>query len=361
MRKPPRIAVLLAILAGVGVFILRDESAPGPTKAPADARSAARDSQAAQTSDTFGEALPSREPISSSGRNPFSLQSWIEATPHKARAVAPPPPTVAPPPPLPYRFAGEFRAPTGRQVFLARGDEIFTVQQGDTLDGEYKVESLKAGELVFLHLASGTRQSLQFGAPGEETDRLAREIAKVSPDAARTLAAPLIPGLSIPRPPKGSPLANESQGAPLKQAKDDGTASKPAQFRWDGPPSAKTGTNFNVTLRMTSGTQVRSVPMQLRYDPAVLEAVAVKAGSYFGSDAGGNFGYRVNPDGSIYVGASSRTPAAASDAELLVLTFKPVRAADSAEVSVSALNLQGPAGRVIAYDSLTPFKTKITP
>jgi len=359
MRKPPRIVVLLAILAGIGVWILRDEDAPGPAKAPADSHSAGRESQAQQAGATIGEALPSRDPIAGGGRNPFSGHSWIAPPPPKA-PVAAPAPVVAPPPPLPYRFAGEFRLPTGREIYLARGDDIFGVHEGETIDGEYKVESLKSSELVLLHLASGTRQTMQFGLPGEETEKLARAIARVAPATAAKAGAPLVSPLAMPQPPKGSPLANEAMSAPLKQARDE-TGSKPAQFRWDGPPSAKTGTNFNVTLRMTSGTQVRSAPMQLRYDPALLEAVAVKAGSYFGGDSGGNFGYRVNPDGSIYVGASARAPAPASDAELLVLTFKPVRAAPSAEVSVSAMNLQGPAGRVIAYDSLTPFKTTITP
>jgi hypothetical protein len=36
-------------------------------------------------------------------------------------------------------------------------------------------------------------------------------------------------------------------------------------------------------------------------------------------------------------------------------------AAAAAEISVSSLNLQGSAGRAIAYGSLTPFKTTITP
>src|SRR5256885_12973012 len=34
----------------------------------------------------------------------------------------------------------------------------------------------------------------------------------------------------------------------------------PAQLRWEGPASARAGTNFNVSLRVTSGEQIRAAP-----------------------------------------------------------------------------------------------------
>jgi hypothetical protein len=46
---------------------------------------------------------------------------------------------------------------------------------------------------------------------------------------------------------------------------------------------------------------------------------------------------------------------------MLVLTFKSIKAVAAAEISVASLNLQGAAGRTIAYGNLTPFKTTITP
>jgi hypothetical protein len=116
-----------------------------------------------------------------------------------------------------------------------------------------------------------------------------------------------------------------------------------------------------VSLRVTSGEQIRAAPMQVRFDPAVLESVSVRPGRYFSAEKTGSFGYRVNSDGSIFVGVSNQTPTPASDAEMLVLTFKSIKAAAAAEISVSSLNLQGAAGRAIAYNGLTPFRTTITP
>jgi hypothetical protein len=47
--------------------------------------------------------------------------------------------------------------------------------------------------------------------------------------------------------------------------------------------------------------------------------------------------------------------------ELFVLTFRPIKTAASAELSIASLNLQGTAGRTIAFDPLAAFKTVIIP
>ena len=100
--------------------------------------------------------------------------------------------------------------------------------------------------------------------------------------------------------------------------------------------------------------------MQIRVNPALLETVAVKPGRFF-SEGDRNFSYRVNPDGSIFVWATSQNPTPATDAEFLLLTFMPLKTAPAAELSIASLNLQGPAGRVIAFDPLVGFKTAISP
>jgi hypothetical protein len=122
----------------------------------------------------------------------------------------------------------------------------------------------------------------------------------------------------------------------------------------------KVGTRFDVTLRVKSDESLHAWPMQLRFDPAVLEVVTVKPGRSLGGSEP-TFGYRVNPDGSIFVGASAQTGTAASNAELVVLTLKPVKAAAAAELNLTSLTLQGAAGRPIAHERIAAFKTAITP
>ena len=100
--------------------------------------------------------------------------------------------------------------------------------------------------------------------------------------------------------------------------------------------------------------------MQIKVNPALLETVAVKPGRFFG-EGDRNFSYRINPDGSIFVGATSQNPTPAADAEFVVLTFMPLRTAPAAELSIASLNLQGPAGQPITFSLLTAFKTAISP
>jgi hypothetical protein len=259
-------------------------------------------------------------------------------------AVSAAPVPVAPP--LPFRFAGQFHRESGIEVYVARGEEIFPVKEGDILDGQYKVDSVSATEVNFVHVPSGERQTIQFSALREQ-----ELTAQGGP------------------PPPGVPASASVSPPPTPMAKlipapapGDSTPGKagPAQLRWDGPTSTRAGSSFNVSLRVTSGELIRAAPMQVRFDPAVLESVSVRPGLYFSSEKTGSFGYRVNSDGSIFVGVSNLTPTSASDAEMLVLTFKSIKAA-AAEISVASLNLQGAAGRTIAYNSLTPFRTTITP
>jgi len=304
---------------------------------------------AAPASEAKQPGIPSRPALGKFAADPFSAQSWMPRP--KPAAIPAPPVPVAPP--LPFRFAGQFHRESGIDVYVARGEEIFPVKQGDTLDGQYKVDSVSTTEVSFVHLPSGTRQTLQFSALREQEltakgERMPSAKAPASAGAFPPTQAPvtkLIPAAT----PAASPSDNSTPGK-----------AGPAQLRWDGPASTRAGSSFNVSLRVTSGEQIRAAPMQVRFDPAVLESVSVRPGRYFSAEKTGSFGYRVNSDGSIFVGVSNQTPTPASDAEMLVLTFKSIKAA-AAEISVSSLNLQGSAGRAIAYGSLTPFRTTITP
>jgi hypothetical protein len=332
MRRPPRIAVLIALLAATAGWVAFDlRNAPGTSRSSEQA--VQKDAGAASEARRNAE-IPGRSTLGRSGSDPFSTQSW---TPQRKPAAAAPAPAAPVAPPLPFRFAGQFYRDSGTEFFIAKGDEIFPVKEGDTLDGEYKIEGVAASEMRFLHLPTGTRQIMQFNALREE-DVIPKVVQQKAP---------------APEPSRVAAASTPPTG-------DSGAKTGPAKLRWEGPASARAGTSFDVSLRVTSGEQIRAAPMQVRFDPAVLESVSVRPGRYFVAPSG-NFGYRVNPDGSIFVGVSNQNPTLASDAEMLVLTFKPKRAAVAAEISVASLNLQGAAGRAIAYSGVTPFRTMIAP
>lgn len=151
--------------------------------------------------------------------------------------------------------------------------------------------------------------------------------------------------------------ASEAAQTVAAIAPGDAVAARSAQIRWDGPTITRAGVPFTVALRMTSDEQVGVVRMELQFDPKLLEVVSVRAGDLLSS---ANFGYRVLPNGSIRVGATNQTPTAAADAAMILVTLKPVTNAGTAELRISLLAPEGPAGSIL-YDNVMPFTTTVTP
>jgi len=195
---------------------------------------------------------------------------------------------------------------------------VLTVREGEMLDDNYRVESIKADGVTLVYLPLGVREQLPVTAA-----------LKLDTPAVATASA--------------APETSSAAGG-----------SRPAQLRWEGPERVQAGNNFNVALKLTSDQPVRASPLQLSFDAKLLEAVAVRPGGFF-SD--GSFTYRVNPGGSIFVGASG-TGGAAADAEFLIVTFRPIRSG-AAELKLSSLVLQGATGRAIAHEAPAAFRTAI--
>jgi hypothetical protein len=66
--------------------------------------------------------------------------------------------------PVPYRFVGTVKRATDVGYALAKGDVLFWVQEGETLD-DYRVEAATPGTVTLLHLPSGERTTLVLAAP----------------------------------------------------------------------------------------------------------------------------------------------------------------------------------------------------
>jgi hypothetical protein len=102
-----------------------------------------------------------------SGRDLFSeiAPPPVDPTPKKLDPgpVGPVIPPSPPPPALPatMKFFGYGTVPngTGRRAFLADGDEIYIVAEGDTLLGKFRVVKIGNANLDFEEIASGRRGS----------------------------------------------------------------------------------------------------------------------------------------------------------------------------------------------------------
>ena len=317
------IAIALGGLAVSALAALLITAPTAPGLAP-QARSSAAGVGAPAVADKFAQ-LPAREAIGKRRGEPFESRSWAPvAPPPVARGPVVPPKPVAPP--VPYRVAGQVSHDGMNQVVLARDDRIFTVREGDMVDNVYRVESIKPDAVTLVYLPLNERQ--QIAVNGLRLESTTENVALAGASA-----------------PQASARQERSAAAQDPQ---------PAQLRWEGPRQVHTGANFDVALKLTSTEPVRALPLQLTYDAKLLEPVAVRPGQFF---AEGRFTYRVNPTGTILVGATVDSPAPA-DADFLVVTFRPLNAGN-AELKLAAAALQGPAGRAITHKAPDAFRTAI--
>ena len=320
-----RFLLLGALVATVG-YLLPDEPASRGGLALAQTERA-QTRAAPKTTPAERLELPERRGLS---RTPGELFGAPPAPAPVTKKAPPAPVVVSAPvaPPVPYRFAGKVRKGSEEEVLISKGDVVVPVKAGDTLDGVYKVESISAERIDLVYLPLGTR------------DRIVVSSALDAEGAQPPLAA-------APAPARAVPAAASASGA---------TSVGPAQLRWEGPDRVAAGESFTVTLRVSTTEPLRAAPMQLRFAPDVLQPVNVRPGKFFGQ---GSFTYRVNPEGSIFVGASSPAAAAGNDAELVIVTFRPIKRGITAELSMGALSLQGASGRAIAHEQLGAFRTAI--
>jgi hypothetical protein len=324
--KTKRILAGLAGAAAVGLaaiaFAPRQPSSVSQIGTPLAAPQSER-------STSFVASLPERDAIGKPQGELFGPRSWAPlptlASP-QAVVQAPQAPSA---PPIPYRVAGQVVADDGTRVVLTKGDRVFEVSEGQTLEEGFRLESISAHALKFVYVPLGTAQEMPVIGLGLDLTAPARSLV-TAPEPSAAPAGGATPAVADTPPP----------GA--------------AQLRFEGPQEVRAGTPFDVALKLTSAQSVRAMPMQLTYDAKRLQPLAVRAGDLF---AGGNFTYRVNPSGSIFVGASG-SGRTASNTDSLIVTFRPI-ASGAAELKVSSLLLQGTAGATIAHEPPPAFRAAI--
>jgi hypothetical protein len=327
------VAFVVIDLARIDVSRKNDSSIEMETSGRGETASRSRGEAADKAVGQF--AFRKRAPIGEPQGAVFDSHNWQPSPITASKVVAPPP--VAPP--MPYRFSGATVYEGRMQIFLAKIDTIIPVAVGETIEGGYRVDAIDERQVTLTYLPLEQKQVISISTP------------------VSFAGADLLTAVNHAAPRVGAVPVNAIGAGPVL---DEQRQNPSAQLLWHGPRQVKLGTQFTVTLRVTSAQPVRAAPMQISVDPALLQTIAVKPGRFFG-EGNRNFTYRHDPGGSIFIAASSRDPVRAADAEFVVLTFKSRKPAPAAELSVASLSLHGPAGQVIAFDPLVAFKTAITP
>lgn len=89
----------------------------------------------------------------------FSTKSWY-VPPPPPKPLPPPPPA---PPPLPFAYLGKLVEDGKTTVFLTRQNRNYAIQQGDTIDGTYRADTVDASRVVFTYLPLNMQQTLIIG------------------------------------------------------------------------------------------------------------------------------------------------------------------------------------------------------
>lgn len=99
--------------------------------------------------------------------NAFSATSWYVPPPpprpaasQAARPAPPAPPTA---PAMPFTYFGRYADSSMHVVILVKGDQLYTVSEGDTIEGKYRIERVGAGMVEMTYLPLNIRQSLNTG------------------------------------------------------------------------------------------------------------------------------------------------------------------------------------------------------
>ena len=102
-------------------------------------------------------------------RDPFATRSFTARRPPAEPAPAPQAPAprpVAEPtlesPPLPFRYVGRMVDEEQTYLFLARGNEVFTAQAGQTFGAQWRIDEITASAVVFTYLPHKTKRSLSI-------------------------------------------------------------------------------------------------------------------------------------------------------------------------------------------------------
>lgn len=90
--------------------------------------------------------------------DPFASRSFASAAPAAAGAARPAGKPAAPP--LPFVYLGKVIEEGKLAVFLAHGEESYSVAAGDTIGGEYRVDAVTESEVRFTYLPLKTKQKL---------------------------------------------------------------------------------------------------------------------------------------------------------------------------------------------------------
>jgi hypothetical protein len=150
--------VLIDSMGSGGARIEPDAATPVARAATRSASGAAAEGSPRSEADLELERLKrtqKEEPI-------IDLFAPPAATPPTVTEAEPSAPSA---PPLPFTYLGKTIDGDKLTIFIARGEDHYTIVPGQTIDKVYRVEKITATAVTFRYLPLGTRQTLAIPTP----------------------------------------------------------------------------------------------------------------------------------------------------------------------------------------------------
>jgi hypothetical protein len=241
----------------IGVQHARAAEASAPSKDSTPANAGTSNNGSREWRDRLRRLAPGAP-----GNALFETKSWLpEAQPQRPVARAPEPPRA---PPFPYQFLGRLETEgKPRTVYLTKGDQVYSVAQGEVIEGTYRVLNVTAESMEVTYLPLNMKQQIAFSsivppAARQTAGRAASDTpAIVAPtsvsvpppmnigppraDGVQSEVIPPIPsGRGVQR--QNNPEQTTAARPSAPQAQQAGTAAGGAPAAAGGAPAANPGT-----------------------------------------------------------------------------------------------------------------------
>ncbi len=179
--KPRHIAMGVALVLAAGLVVFGDKAPETELAEPVEraattativtepARSAAPSVKKSGDDVAIARLIPRETLIGASGdrfgegeNSLFARHDWTPPPPPPSNEPPPPPPPPSAPP-LPFTYLGKSLQDGVWQIYLARGERTYLVNDGDTIDGTYRVDEIRPPVLTLTYLPLEQRQQLNIG------------------------------------------------------------------------------------------------------------------------------------------------------------------------------------------------------
>jgi hypothetical protein len=164
--KRPAILIALALVTAASIGIGRERPALEVVES-----SPARNPNTAAAPEINLDKLRRAE-ADAPKNNPFAPRNFAPAPRAQATAAAPSAPKTAPP--LPFTYVGWVSQDGKTEVYVLRGEELISIEAGQKIEPDYRVDAISEESIRFTYLPMKTRQVLARAEPeGREPEQRA--------------------------------------------------------------------------------------------------------------------------------------------------------------------------------------------